>query len=49
MANSYEKDFLAMRFAVMCQSGETKTKAEGYKNLILYSKKVKWTLYPLLI
>jgi hypothetical protein len=45
MANIYEKDFLAIRFAVMCQSNDTKIKAEGYKNLILYSKRVKWILY----
>lgn len=41
-STSYEKEFLALRYAVMCQSNDSKTKAEGYTRLINYAKKAKW-------
>lgn len=42
--SNYEKEYLALRYAVMCQSNDSKIKAEGYKNLISLCKKLKWVL-----
>jgi hypothetical protein len=38
----YEKEFLAVRYAVMCQSSDSKIKIEGYRKLIDFCKKNKW-------
>ena len=38
----YEKEFLALRYALMTQSSDSKVKTEGYKNLINYCKNAKW-------
>jgi hypothetical protein len=42
ISNYYEKEFLAVRYAVMCQSGDIKIKIDGYRKLIDFSKKMKW-------
>jgi hypothetical protein len=43
-ASNYEKEFLAIRHAVMCQSYDPRVRAEGYKKLIDMCKKLKWVL-----
>lgn len=42
--SQYEKEFLAVRYAVMCQNSDSKVKAVGYKNLLEFCKKSKWVL-----
>jgi hypothetical protein len=40
--STYEKEYLAVRYGVMIHSSDIKVKAQGIKNMIDISKKLKW-------
>ncbi len=42
---NYEKEYLAVRYAVLTQSSDSKLRVEGYKKLIEICKRLKWILY----
>jgi hypothetical protein len=39
---TYEKEYLAVRYALMVNCSDSKVRADGYKNLLELCKKQKW-------